>query len=261
MSNLENSSAAHLKTWVVANFKMNGDRALFQSICADLQETLLPPSLGHLILCPPFPYLPFCQGVFPHMKSRLISLGAQDCSAHDKGAFTGEVSAQMLKEFGCEVVILGHSERRRYHQEHEEEIAKKIHQALSVHLRPLICVGEPTQVRQSGQTIPFILQQIQALLSQQTHSLQHIIIAYEPLWAIGTGVTPTLAELSEVLGALEKYLNQEIGIKEPVILYGGSVTAQKIPVLLSCPFLRGLLVGKACLKNDGLTQLMKALRG
>ena len=187
-----------------------------------------------------------------------MTLGAQDCSAHPQGAFTGEVSAFMLKDAGCQYVILGHSERRQGGED-DARVAEKVHQALSNGLKPIVCVGEPLSVHEAGETCAFVQQQLTAILAAQTQSLAGLMVAYEPLWAIGTGHVPSCEHIEAIHSALYTQL-KALGHPDPLLLYGGSVTPQNVAMLAAVPHVKGFLVGKACLDPEGFWALTRESR-
>ncbi len=176
-----------------------------------------------------------------------IYLGAQDCSAHDLGAYTGQVAAQSLRELGCSFVIIGHSERRAA-SDTDEIIAQKVGQAFKAGLAPIICIGEPEAVYNLGQTQQFLTKQLQALQSiLSAHTTHHFNIAYEPVWAIGSGKTPTPPEISNTISCIRNFLETEIGSSQFRILYGGSVNQKNAGELKNIEPFEGFLVGKASL--------------
>jgi triosephosphate isomerase (TIM) len=217
---------------IVANWKMNGTKLFIQDF---FKVWKAPSNQNKIIFCPPFPYISLVQQFYP-------LVGAQDCHEQDQGAFTGNVSAAMLKDLGCLYVILGHSERRQYHQESNQLIKKKAENALKNGVIPIVCVGESLECRQSQQAIPMVLAQ----LAESLPLTEEILIAYEPIWAIGTGLTATAHEIAE--------MHQAIAAVYPnvSILYGGSVTADNAAEIMSIPHVDGVLVGGASLKPEAL---------
>ncbi len=188
------------------------------------------------------------------LTNRPFKLGAQDCHQELVGSFTGDISASMLTKVGCEYVILGHSERRLApHFETNEIVAKKIESALSQNLTPIICVGESRSTRDSGQHLEFISQQIvNSIPHAEAGTFKKLIIAYEPIWSIGTGITPTVEQISEVTQLVRKIFSEEFfGIAEEYfLLYGGSVTSKNSKEILAIPGINGLLVGSASLDAE-----------
>jgi triosephosphate isomerase len=179
------------------------------------------------------------------LKERPIKLGAQDCHHEISGSFTGDLSAAMLKKIGCEYVILGHSERREWHFENNNIVAKKASAALTENIIPIICVGESAKIRQQNQHLEFVSSQL--LESLPNGVFDKLVIAYEPIWAIGSGITPTLAEMAELIN---KILIEKLPNKEFSILYGGSVNSSNSKEILTIKNIDGLLVGKASLDAE-----------
>ncbi|MEA3493407.1 MAG: triose-phosphate isomerase [Candidatus Margulisiibacteriota bacterium] len=186
-----------------------------------------------------------------------IGLGGQNIHWEDQGAFTGETSAKMLRGVGCKYVLIGHSERRQYFGETDETVNKKVHKALAEKLSPIICVGETLEQRESGNTMKIIETQVKgAIKDVQIKDWDNIIIAYEPVWAIGTGKTATPEQAQEVHAAIRKMLPAEVADKTR-ILYGGSVKPANVKDIMAQPDIDGGLVGGASLKVDSFEQLIK----
>ncbi|HEX2582292.1 MAG TPA: triose-phosphate isomerase [Dongiaceae bacterium] len=228
---------------IIANWKMNGSRALIQAFAQALPGASLS---ARVVICPPFPYIAPLREAIP-----AIACGAQDCAAEEKGAFTGDVGASMLSELGCRYVILGHSERRAYHGESDALIHRKSLQALRHGLIPVICVGESLADREAARTVSVISDQVAACLPREGE----FIVAYEPLWAIGTGRTATSAQIVETHTLIHSQLRQEIGRDLPV-LYGGSVNAGNAKEIFQCPGVNGVLVGGASLTLEGFLPIL-----
>jgi triosephosphate isomerase (TIM) len=244
--------------YLVGNWKMEGSRAF---AAAHLREVARQMQVLHvaeyhtIIHCPPFPWL--CEATVATAGSAL-KIGAQDCSHHtDHGAYTGEVSARMLREVGCEYVILGHSERRAQHQENDAMIAKKLHAALAAKLIPIVCVGESAAQRATGSYLPILHRQLGAILAFYTGKLHSLIVAYEPIWAIGSGHTPTTSDIQEVSESLHHHLESH-GVGAPSMLYGGSVRSENAAEILAIPSINGVLVGGASIDAEQWTGIMKA---
>ncbi len=182
---------------------------------------------------------------------RLIQLGAQDCHFETAGSFTGDVSAASLKKIGCEYVILGHSERRAGHFETDEIVAKKVKAALEQNLIPIICVGESKETRDQNQHLAFVYEQIINSVPRGVQ-FEKLVIAYEPIWSIGTGLVPTKAQIAEMTNLIKKIFDEKFtGVAEQYFtLYGGSVTAQNSAEILAIENVSGLLVGKASLDAE-----------
>lgn len=242
---------------VAGNWKMNGslaaNTALLTGIKAELGE-----SDCEVVVCVPFPYLAQCQA---QLTGSAISLGAQDVSAHEAGAYTGEVSVAMLQDFGCRYVIVGHSERRAYHAESSELVAEKTVRALKAGMIPIVCVGETLAEREAGQTDKIVGQQIDAVLALITvDDLARIIVAYEPVWAIGTGKTATPQMAQEVHAMLRaKLASKDVAAAVKVqILYGGSMKPGNAQQLLMMPDIDGGLIGGAALKASDFLAIIHA---
>jgi triosephosphate isomerase (TIM) len=188
-----------------------------------------------------------------------LGYGAQDLSSHDEGAFTGEVSGAMLAKLGCSYVVVGHSERRQYHGEDDGVVATKAQAALRHGLIPIVCVGEPLEVRQAGGHLDHVLSQLDGSLSGVT-DLENLVIAYEPVWAIGTGEVATPEDAQEVCKAIRKRLAQTHGgdpAKQVRILYGGSVKADSAPGIMAQADVDGGLVGGASLSAEEFVKIVK----
>jgi triosephosphate isomerase (TIM) len=183
-----------------------------------------------------------------------IAYGAQDVSAHDKGAYTGEVSAAMLAKLNCRYVVVGHSERRQYHAETDEVVNAKAAVVLAAGMTPIICVGEGLDVRKEGQQVPYTLAQVEGALAGLTaEQVAGLVIAYEPIWAIGTGEVATPADAQEVCGAIRGKVADlyDQSVADAVrIQYGGSVKASNVVEIMAQPDVDGALVGGASLDSD-----------
>jgi triosephosphate isomerase len=245
------------KLIVVANWKCNPrDPEEAKSLFAS-QKKLGSLEKIEVVICPPLVYL-------PKMKATGgIKLGAQDCFWEEKGSFTGEVSAVMLRESGCEYVIVGHSERRRHFGETEEMINKKLKASLGAGLKTILCVGETGEERVKQKTKEILKKQLEGALrdvSEIDFPISHLLIAYEPVWAIGTGnaCNPDMAQASLFL--LQEILREILGVheKEIIFLYGGSVEAKNAKNYIDFGF-SGLLVGGASLKPEEFKQIVMNL--
>lgn len=236
---------------IAGNWKMHGTQSFTKELISYLLENTK--NTEHEIaVFPPYPYLLLIQELL-HASS--IQFGAQDVSAHDTGAYTGEVSASMLADVGCRYVLIGHSERRAYHQETNEIIAEKCQLAHQNKLVPILCVGETQFERDAGSTYDVISSQLASLLDSTF--LEHAIIAYEPVWAIGTGKTATPDEAQAVHRFIrEKIAKKNSSIADKIrILYGGSVKASNAAELFSMPDIDGGLIGGASLKKEEFVAL------
>jgi len=211
-----------------------------------------------IVVCPPFTSL---SDVRELVMDTNIKLGAQDCHWEKEGAFTGEISCSMLKSAGCEYVIVGHSERRQYFGETNETVNKKAKAALKEGLKPIVCVGEKLADRQSGKTFDVVKDHVMNSLSGLTaEEILKVVIAYEPVWAIGTGVNATKEQAQEVHGYIRGLLGKTYGAEvagSVRIQYGGSVKPENIRELIAEEDVDGALVGGASLKADSFTQIIK----
>ncbi|HET8579264.1 MAG TPA: triose-phosphate isomerase [Methylomirabilota bacterium] len=234
---------------VVGNWKMHGTVAGARELAQSLRDGLKRPRGVEVAVCPPFTAL---TAVAEVLAGSAISLGAQNCHWETAGAFTGEVSPTMLAELGCRWVLLGHSERRQIFRETDEEINRKVGAALRHGLRPVLCVGETTDERRQGLTFTVVEGQLRAgWAGLSAEDIGRCVLAYEPVWAIGTGVNATPSQAAEVHGYL-RGLVSELGTKELAqtvrILYGGSVKAENAAALTQEPDIDGVLVGGASLQ-------------
>lgn len=245
---------------VAGNWKMYKDKSETIELISQLKEELSRAQVKtQVIICPPFTSIELAGEL---IKNTNIRLGAQNVHSEVEGAFTGEVSAKMLKSFGVEFVIIGHSERRTYFNETDDFINKKIKRAIEYGIKPIFCIGETLAERESGKTFDVVESQLRNGLRNISESeLKEIVIAYEPIWAIGTGKTATPQQAEEV----HSFLREKIGemynksIAEEIrILYGGSVKPENARELFSQPDIDGGLVGGACLKADSFYQIILA---
>jgi len=211
------------------------------------------------VLCPPFVYL---QEVARLLRDTAFSLGAQDVCADAQGAFTGEVSAAMLKDVGCEYVIVGHSERRLLYRESDQLVARKFAAALARALKPILCVGEQLAEREAGRTEDVIARQLDVVLELcGAGALEPAVIAYEPVWAIGTGHTATPEQAQQAHSGIRQHLIKDFGEKAGStlpILYGGSVSPDTAPHLFAQPDIDGGLVGTASWKAEPFIKIIQA---
>jgi triosephosphate isomerase len=248
-----------MRTKIIAgNWKMNND--IHQTIeLINTLKAILAPTKNGVIICPPYISLATAAEL---LKGSSIKLGAQDVSVRDDGAYTGEISIHMLKAAGCEYVIVGHSERRQYFKESEELINQKAKKVLSAGLKPIVCVGETLEEREKGLTEKIITGQIHGVLAGiSPENMMNIIIAYEPVWAIGTGKTATPAQAQEVhqlIRNLVSKLYSSIVTENLAIQYGGSVKPDNAKELLSQKDIDGALVGGACLKAESFAAIVEA---
>jgi triosephosphate isomerase len=214
---------------------------------------------AQVAVCVPAAYLSQVQQL---VKGSGVDLGSQDVSAHEQGAYTGEVSAVMLKDFAVRYAIVGHSERRQYHGETDEQVAHKAQRALSVGITPIVCVGETLAEREAGKTEEVVKRQLAAVIHTNGHCISEIVVAYEPVWAIGTGKTASPEQAQAVHAVLRAQLKAATEHSERIhILYGGSMNAANAAELLAQPDIDGGLIGGAALKAaDFLTIIAAAAR-
>lgn len=239
---------------VVGNWKMNGTRAGNVELLAAIREA--GPYVAEVAVCAPFPYL---ADVALSLQGSDIASGAQDCSAHENGAYTGEVAASMLGEYGCRYVIVGHSERRAYHAESDQLVADKAKIAIAHRLIPIVCVGETLAEREAGETDAVVKRQLSAVIHTVGHCVPQIVVAYEPVWAIGTGKTATTEQAQAVHALLRAQLRAATAKATDMrILYGGSVKADNAPALFSQPDIDGGLIGGASLKAADFVAICRA---
>jgi triosephosphate isomerase (TIM) len=247
---------------VAGNWKMNKTLEEANILATEIKGMVADEVKGNaqIIFCVPFPYLLTLKNLLGN--GARISLGAQNCSEHDSGAYTGEVSASMLKSIEIPFVILGHSERRQYFGEDGKLLAKKVDIALKHGLTPIFCCGEPLEVRESNGHEALVKKQVEeSLFHLDQPTIQKIVIAYEPVWAIGTGKTATSQQAQDMHVVIRKHLAGKYGqavANEISILYGGSVNAANAKELFSCPDVDGGLVGGASLKSREFTEIIKA---
>lgn len=236
---------------IAGNWKMNTDRAGAVALASAVARRAAEFSKLDLLVCPPFVYLTSAADA---VKGTAVSLGAQNMYHEKNGAFTGEISAAMLKDVGCQYVILGHSERRHILGESDELINKKTHAALAAGLVPIVCVGELLAEREAGKTGEVIRRQFEGSLKVvSAEQVQRLVIAYEPVWAIGTGKVATPLQAEEVHADLRSLLAKRYNDQSAStvrILYGGSVKPDNAGELLSQPNIDGALIGGASLKVD-----------
>ncbi|WP_132584351.1 triose-phosphate isomerase [Paralcaligenes ureilyticus] len=228
---------------VIGNWKMHGSLAANASLLADLRAGAGDVADSAMAVCVPFPYLAQTSVA---LAGSPISWGAQDVSGQAQGAFTGEVSATMLADFGCCWVLAGHSERRTLHGETDQQVADKAQAALGVGLAPVVCVGETLAEREAGETHAVIARQLAPVLARGAASLAKMVLAYEPIWAIGTGRSATPEQAQDVHAFIRASLARA-GAGQVQILYGGSVKASNAASLFAMSDIDGALVGGASL--------------
>ena len=244
------------KTYMIGNWKMNQSLEEINSFYTELKSIDLPE--GNFWISPQFIHIGKC---LRHSNETQFKVGAQNTSNHDSGAYTGEISAKSLKDFGAHFAILGHSERRAYYAESDELINSKVSKVLESGLVPVLCIGETLEERESNKTLDIVLGQIKAGLKDiKINSADELILAYEPVWAIGTGKTASPEQAEEVHAAIRNLLKELYGDlgTDLSILYGGSVKPANVKELLAQPNINGGLVGGASIKADSFADLCKA---
>ena len=245
---------------IAGNWKMNKDVHQTEELINSLKKALdFSLTNVKVVICPPFTSLETAQQL---LQGSPIVLGAQNMYYEDEGAFTGEVSAKMLKGVGCQFVILGHSERRQYFRETDEFINKKVKKALASGLIPIVCVGETLEEREKNITHQVVTTQVKGVLKDiSADDVEKLIIAYEPVWAIGTGRNATPQQAEEVHLLIRRLISElysSTTAERLIIQYGGSVKADNASDLLSQLDIDGALVGGACLKADSFAAIVKA---
>lgn len=245
-----------MKRMIVAgNWKMNMTPSSAKAFSEELSEKLKQHSHNcDIVICPPYISIPAVAETFSGSR---VSVGAQNCHTKEKGAFTGEISATMLKDAGCTYCIVGHSERRRDFAENDTEVAEKIKAILQCDMTPILCVGENIEQRKDGSTFDVVRSQLEnTLFELKEIDYSHLVIAYEPIWAIGTGLAATPEQAQEVHGFIDEVLSR-FELNAP-ILYGGSVTDQNAQELFSQPNIHGALVGGASLSVQSFVGIINA---
>ncbi len=247
-----------MRKWIVAgNWKMHNTLTESVALALAIKEGTSGLKNGEVVVAPPFTAL-FSVG--EAVKGSCVSLAAQNMYFEDKGAFTGEVSPLMLKDVGCTYVIIGHSERRKYFSETDESVNVKVKKALASGLKPIVCVGETDDERVNGITRSVVDRQVRGALAG-IDNINNVVIAYEPVWAIGTGKVATSAQAEEVHAFIRGILKElySAAAQEIRILYGGSVTKENISELIGMDDIDGALVGGASLKPDGFLGIISKM--
>jgi triosephosphate isomerase (TIM) len=248
---------------IAGNWKMNGSLAANQALLEALVAGMGTP-VCQVAVCVPAPYLAQINALFKAIVPvgrtfSAIELGAQDISVHTSGAYTGEVSGAMLKEFGVRYAIVGHSERRQHHGESDATVSLKAKAALAAGITPIVCVGESLAEREAGKTEEVVKRQLAAVIHDNGHCISEIVVAYEPVWAIGTGKTATPGMAQAVHAVLRAQLKAACTHPERVkILYGGSMSAANAQELLAQTDIDGGLIGGASLKAEDFLKIMAA---
>lgn len=247
------------KKYVIGNWKMNGDLSsvkLAQEINSGVDA--LKPKNTAIGICPPFTLIGY---IFSFLKDTILMMGAQDCHYQPNGAHTGDISALMLSQIGVGLVLVGHSERRANHAEIDATVSKKAKAAIENNLLPVICVGETLEERESGTAIETVLNQVQGSIPADANEDQ-FIIAYEPVWAIGTGKVAEPSDILEMHAKIREYLGKKFNNAQTIpLLYGGSVNASNASAILHLDNVDGALVGGASLKSADFLEIIKAAEG
>ena len=246
------------QTLVAGNWKMNGSKESIQSLLSGITAGMSDVKNAAVVVCAPYIYIPM---VAEQLADSKVSFGAENISEHEAGAFTGEISASMLNDFGTEYAIVGHSERRSLYGEQDADTANKYAAARKAGIKPILCLGESLEEREQGITEEVVARQLDAVLELEgVESLADAVIAYEPVWAIGTGMTATPEQAQDVHKFIRgKIAAMNAGVAEKVqILYGGSMNAANAKELLSMEDIDGGLIGGASLKAEDFLAICKA---
>ncbi|ART52537.1 triose-phosphate isomerase [Acidovorax carolinensis] len=243
------------KKLIAGNWKMNGSLAANEALVRALINGMGQPACD-VAVAVPAPYLAQVAGI---AAGSALALAAQDVSVHEAGAYTGETSAAMLKDFGVRYVLVGHSERRQYHGESDTVVAVKAQRALAAGITPIVCVGETLAEREAGETEVVVKRQLAAVIHLNGHCISEIVVAYEPVWAIGTGRTASPEQAQQVHAVLRAQLAAASEHADRIrLLYGGSMNAANAAQLLAQPDIDGGLVGGAALKAQDFLQIIAA---
>ena len=247
------------KTVIAGNWKMNKTPSETKEFMTQLKAILPKGRWCDVALCVPAVCI---SAAVRAMRETRVGIGAENCNANASGAYTGEITAEMIKEAGAKYVIIGHSERRQYYNETDFTVNKKVHAALEVGLNPIVCVGESLEQRELGVTMELIAYQVKAALAGvPADKMRHVVIAYEPLWAIGTGKTATAEQAGEVCQAIRAVIRKLYGAhvaRSVTIQYGGSMNAKNAAELLAQPDVDGGLIGGASLKPADFVEIINA---
>lgn len=249
-----------MKKLIAGNWKMNGSKASNETLLNALAQGLSERPACRIAICVPAPYLAQVIALkADHSNLSVVDVGAQDVSSQATGAYTGEVSGAMLKDLGCRYVIVGHSERRQYHFETDALVADKAKAALASGITPIVCVGETLNERQAGLTEDVVKRQLAAVIHLNGHCISEIVLAYEPVWAIGTGKTASPGEAQAVHAVLRAQLQAATEhFADIPILYGGSMNAANAATLMAQPDIDGGLIGGASLKATDFLAIIAA---
>lgn len=243
---------------IIANWKMNGDISANETLLNEVVNFSENTISTDIVICPPVIYFAQVKNLIEGSK---IELGSQNVCTDKKGAFTGETSVDMLNEFGCKYTLVGHSERRTIYKESEQEIAQKIIQLVNAGQTPVFCIGETLEQRENNDTKAVIIEQIQNIIDQVGLAIfKAVVIAYEPIWAIGTGKTASAEQAQEIHQLIRTYLTNldATAFNNTAILYGGSVNENNANELIGQPDIDGFLVGGASLKAEAFEQICRS---
>lgn len=243
------------KYLIAGNWKMNTNADETRKLVSELSASASKNQEVEMLVCPPFINIP---GASELLKDSFVSLGAQNCYFEEKGAYTGEISILMLKAFNLEYIIIGHSERRAYFNESDDLISKKLEAILKHNLKPILCIGETLEERNAGKTFEVLKNQLDIDLSKADLSkIEDVVIAYEPVWAIGTGVSATNEQVAEAHKWIREYLenNYKTEAAKIKILYGGSLNDANAKEILAIPNVNGGLIGGASLKSESFLKI------
>ena len=231
---------------IIANWKLNGSSYFIETYLKKIRFDIAKDQHKCVVICPPFTFI-------NQINSKNLFIGAQDCSIYTEGAYTGETSSKMLKDSGCHFCIIGHSERRNIFSETNKNIYKKIVNCLIENIVPILCVGESLEQKQNNKTKDVLISQLRNNIPKQGNK-NNIIIAYEPIWAIGTGLTPTIDEIAEIHTFIKTDIKETKGFK---ILYGGSVKSINCKEILSQENVDGVLVGSASIDIEEFNKIIE----
>lgn len=241
------------KLYLIGNMKMNMNFAILEPYFEKL-HTIASQTQNVVGVCVPFVYLDMAKGMLDGSR---VLVGAQNMHFEKSGAFTGEISADMLNDIGCDMVIIGHSERRAYFHETDEDVALKVQKALEEGLTPILCFGETLDERNGNTAYSVVERQLMtALEGLDEEEIGRIIFAYEPVWAIGTGVSATSDQAEDMISFAKRLIEEQFGVKDIVVLYGGSLKPSNAQELLSKPSIDGGLIGGACLNIKDFEELI-----
>ena len=247
------------KTIIAGNWTMNNTLSQTKAFAEEIKPIMPKGKWCNVVLCVPATNIQSAVRLF---KDCHIAIGAETCHYESKGAYTGEITAEMIKEAGAKYVIIGHSERRQYYNETDFTVNKKVHAALEAGLRPIVCVGESLEQRELGVTEELISYQVKVALAGLTaNQVRHVVIAYEPIWAIGTGKTATAEQAAEVCTLIRTTIRRLYGARvarSVTIQYGGSMKPANAAELLSQPDIDGGLIGGAALKAKDFVEIINA---